>query len=130
MALRPKTTPPGSVPSRSPSAARQSCTTCSARRAAAVTVPRFEIDDPRVDATACATSRGTCEPPGPSKCAVPSASAGKLDRTFSTSYAHATEHALGRGRQPVQTPVSHAVASTSVYGARSMPADATHSSES
>lgn len=85
VALRPKTTPPGSVASRSPSAARHPTTTSSARRAAAVTVPRFEIDEPSVDATACATCRGTWLPPGPSKWAVPEARAGKSARTRSTS---------------------------------------------
>src|SRR5512132_3122779 len=78
--------PRGSAPRRSPRAARHSVTTCSARRSDAVTVPRFEIALVRVAATARPTTSGTWVPPGPSKCAAPSARAGKWARTEATSY--------------------------------------------
>ena len=42
---RPKTTPPASAPSRSATACRAPSTIASARRSAAVTVPRFEIPE-------------------------------------------------------------------------------------
>src|SRR6478735_1259054 len=87
VAERPKTTPPGSTASRSPIAARASTTTRSARRSAAVTVPRFEMAEVSVSTTAVATVSGTWDPPGPSKCAAPSCSAGKCQRIRSTSYA-------------------------------------------
>ena len=64
---RPNTTPPGSTPSRSATAARAATTTSSARISAAVTEPRFEMPLTSVPATASATTRGTCVPPGPSK---------------------------------------------------------------
>ena len=50
--------PRGSAPSRSARAARQSVTTCSARRSDGVTLPRFEIALVRVSATARADDVG------------------------------------------------------------------------
>ena len=85
--LRPKITVAGSVPRRSPSAARASCTICSARCSAAVTVPRLAIELVSVAATASATTAGVWEPPGPSKWAVPVPSAGNWARTAATSRA-------------------------------------------
>jgi hypothetical protein len=85
VALRPKTTPRGSAPSRSARAARVPCTTSSAVRSAAVTDPRLAIDEVSVSATARATGSGTCVPPGPSKWAVPVRSAGNWARTAATS---------------------------------------------
>jgi hypothetical protein len=85
VALRPKTTPRGSAPSRSATAERAPRTTSSARRSAAVTRPRLAIDEVSVSATARATGSGTCVPPGPSKCAVPDFSAGNWARTAATS---------------------------------------------
>ena len=58
VALRPKTMPRGSAPSRSASAARHSVTTCSARRSDGVTVPRLEMALVRVSATARADDVG------------------------------------------------------------------------
>ena len=83
--LRPNTIPRGSTPSRSPMAARAASTTASAARSAAVTEPRFASGDSRVPATAAATVSGTCDPPGPSKCAAPAAKAGKWARIARTS---------------------------------------------
>ena len=66
-------------------AARASCTTCSARRSARVTVPRLAIAAVSVAATAAPTTSGTWEPPGPSKCAAPSTRDGKRARSAATS---------------------------------------------
>ena len=85
VALRPKTTPRGSAPSRSATADRAPRTTSSASRSAAVTRPRLAIDEVSVSATARATDSGTCVPPGPSKWAVPDRSAGNWARTAATS---------------------------------------------
>ncbi len=85
VADRPKTTPCGSTASRSPIAARADATTASARRSAGVTVPRLDRAAVKVSATADATMSGVCEPPGPSKWAAPSRSAGKWERIRSTS---------------------------------------------
>ena len=85
VAERPNTIPPGSRPSRSPMAARASTTQDSARRSAAVTKPRLATAAVSIPATAAATVSGDCVPPGPSKCAAPSSSAGKWARTASTS---------------------------------------------
>src|SRR4051794_39676953 len=84
--LRPKTTPPGSVPSRSPTACRAPTTTASAARSAAVTRPRFAIGDVSVALIASATYCGVCEPPGPSKWTVPLDRDGKPARKALTSY--------------------------------------------
>ncbi len=83
---RPKTTPPGSTPSRSPTAARAPRVTASVRRSVSVSVPRWHRPPVIVSATARATEEGTCEPPGPSKWAIPWARAGNCARTRSTSY--------------------------------------------
>ena len=83
--LRPNTTPRGCAPSRSAIAARASTTMVSARCSAAVTVPRLATAARIVAATASATGAATWEPPGPSKCAAPSASEGKAARTLETS---------------------------------------------
>jgi hypothetical protein len=64
---RPKTTPPGSAPSRSATAARAPSTASSARCSASVTAPLLLMPETSVRATASATTSGTCEPPGPSK---------------------------------------------------------------
>ncbi len=85
--LRPKITPSATAPIRSAIAARAPTTMSSALRSDWVTRSRFEIGDVRVAPTASPTTSGTCEPPGPSKCAAPALSAGKCDRTASTSYA-------------------------------------------
>ncbi len=83
--LRPNTMPPGSAPRRSPIAARAPSTIASAVRSAAVIVPRLASGEVIVAATASATTAGTCEPPGPSKCAYPAFSDGKCSRTAATS---------------------------------------------
>ena len=83
--LRPNTTPRASAPSRSATAARASWTMPSAVRSASVTVPRLASGLRRVRATASATESGTCDPPGPSKCAKPAFRAGKRSRTAATS---------------------------------------------
>ena len=87
--LRPNTTPPGSAPSRSAIAGRAPSTMSSAARSAAVTVPRFAIGEVSAWATASATACGVCEPPGPSKCAVPLDREGNCARSALTSYAMA-----------------------------------------
>src|SRR6185369_11814740 len=84
--LRPKTTPNGSTPSRSAIARRASPTIRSASRSDLVIWPRLLTPATRAWWTASATARGVWEPPGPSKCAVPAASAGNWMRTASTSY--------------------------------------------
>ncbi len=85
VALRPKTTPPGSPPVRSAIACRAATTTASARRSAAVTEPRLAIGAVIVAATAWATASGVCDPPGPSKWAAPPARAGNWARSAATS---------------------------------------------
>ncbi len=82
---RPWTMPRGCAPRRSAIAVRKSTTHDSARRSAAVTVPRLAMAAVRVAVTAAATTSGTCEPPGPSKWAAPCARAGKWARTALTS---------------------------------------------
>jgi len=67
VALRPNTIPAGSLPNRSPIAARASATIASARRSDVVTTPRFDTAATRVSRTASATTSGVCVPPGPSK---------------------------------------------------------------
>ena len=85
VALRPKTTPRASAPSRSASADRAPTTMSSASRSAAVTLPRLAIGAVNVSATARATASGTCVPAGPSKCANPAFRAGNWARTAATS---------------------------------------------
>ena len=84
--LRPNTTPPGSAPSRSPSAARASTTARSALSWATVRSPRLLSGATSVLRTASPTTSGVCDPPGPSKNASPLSSEGKWARTFATSY--------------------------------------------
>ena len=85
VAERPNTMPSGTTPNRSPIAARASWTIRSARRSAGVTAPRLATADVNVVATASATTSGVWVPPGPSKWAAPSRSAGKCERTAATS---------------------------------------------
>ena len=85
--LRPTTTPRGSEPMRSPRADRASRTASSELRSAAVTPPRTDIGRVSWPATASATACGTCDPPGPSKCAAPPRSAGNWPRSASMSKA-------------------------------------------
>src|SRR4051794_21400883 len=87
--LRRNTSPCGWVPSRSAMACRASTTTASATRSAAVTRPRFAIEETSVAATASATACGVWDPPGPSKCAMPLDSEGNCARSALTSYAMA-----------------------------------------
>ena len=60
-------------------------TTSSACLDAAVSLPWLAMADVSVSATARPTASGTCDPPGPSKCAAPLTSAGKCLRTDLTS---------------------------------------------
>ena len=83
--LRPKITSSGSTLSRSAMALRHSTTISSALRAAAVVLPRLDIGRSIASRMASATAVGVCEPPGPSKKAVPASSAGKHPRIASTS---------------------------------------------
>ena len=83
--LRPNTMPPGCPPTRSAAAVRAATTISSARCSARVTEPRLATAERSVPATASATAAGVCDPPGPSKWAAPSASAGNSPRTAATS---------------------------------------------
>src|SRR5438128_1278707 len=83
--LRPNTTPAGSAFSRSEAARLAALTISSARRSARVIRPRLATAEVMVDDTASATTSATRDPPGESKCAAPSARAGKRVRTESTS---------------------------------------------
>ncbi len=93
---RPNTTPPAGAPSRSATAARAPRVISSARRSASVTEPRLASPAVIAPATASATCRGTCDPPGPSKCATPRARAGKAARTRATSRVIGPERASRR----------------------------------
>ena len=81
-------------------------TASSARRSASVTVPRLAMPAVSVRATASATQRGTCEPPGPSKWATPRSRAGKAARTRPTSRACHRGHA-GPSTLTVGSPAPH-----------------------
>ena len=97
---RPNTTPPGSAPSRSATAARApsddvlGASLGLGDRAAVGTARRSASP-----ATASATSRGTWEPPGPSKWATPRPRAGNWARTASTSYPVPGQSSRGRIRR-------------------------------
>src|ERR1700712_3981891 len=91
--LRPKITPSGSALSRSPTARRHCPTISSAFRSAVVVDPRFASGRNIADRMASATTSGVCEPPGPSKCAAPSCSAGKCARIALTSNTTCTTYA-------------------------------------
>jgi hypothetical protein len=84
--LRPNTTPRGWAPSRSATAIRAPTTIASDARSPAVTVRRLARPAVRAPATAPATDAGVCDPPGPSKKAVPVARAANRLRRASTSY--------------------------------------------
>ena len=77
VALRPKTIPDGSAASRSAIARRASQTVRSARCSAAVTKPRLAIAAVSVSCHRCPDHVGDLGAAGPSKCAAPSASAGR-----------------------------------------------------
>ena len=98
---RPKTTPPGSAPSSRPIAARAPTVVASVSRSGAATSPRWHIPEPIAAATACATWRGTRDPPGPSKRASPLASAGNDARTSSRSMRVMLAPGQGGSRAPV-----------------------------
>ncbi len=84
--LRPNTTPSGTPPSRSATAARAASTTSSALRSAGVSRPRLESGWVIACRMASPTTSGVCVPPGPSKYAVPPARLGKCARSAWTSY--------------------------------------------
>ena len=85
VALRPKTTPRGSAPSRSATASRNASTAFSALRSLAIEVPRLDRGPVRVRAIAAPTTAGVCVPPGPSKCAIPDSRDGNSLRSAATS---------------------------------------------
>ena len=84
--LRPNTTPSGTPPSRSATAARAASTTSSALRSAGVSRPRLESGWVMACRIASPTTSGVWVPPGPSKYAVPPARLGKCARSAWTSY--------------------------------------------
>ena len=84
--LRPNTTPSGTPPSRSATAARAASTTSSALRSAGVSRPRLESGWVIACRIASPTTSGVWVPPGPSKYAVPPARLGKCARSAWTSY--------------------------------------------
>ncbi|CAM5714250.1 hypothetical protein SBADM41S_07306 [Streptomyces badius] len=86
VALRPKTIPPGSAPSRSPIACRNSRTIPSALTSPGRVEPRLDSGRLIASPIASMTGAGVWVPPGPSKCAVPERRAGNCARTALTSY--------------------------------------------
>src|SRR5439155_6916228 len=98
--LGPNAISSGRPPTRSAAARCPASTISSAARLVAKAPPRLALDATRQAVTASTNSPGTCEPPGPSRWATPSARAGKRARTAPTSSSGAlTAPKLADGRR-------------------------------
>src|SRR5918997_2124530 len=97
--LAPKAIPSGSAPVKSAAAARPRAITSSESAEVGNAPPRFAFDRSMQAATASSTSRGHCDPPGPSRYAAPLARAGKRSRTAATSSGGAL--LLGMADEPI-----------------------------